>query len=365
MKLGFSRMAVLVLGVGVVLFGGLWCAGSAQVAKPRDIAPRSALVPEERATINLFQRSSPSVVFITSIDVRRDYFSLRATQVPRGSGTGFVWDERGHVVTNFHVIANAEAFQVTLADRSSWQATLVGIAPQKDLAVLRIDAPTDVLEPIAIGSSSDLLVGQAVYAIGNPFGLDQTLTTGVISALDREIDSMAGYPIREVIQTDAAINPGNSGGPLLDSAGRLIGVNTQIISPSGAYAGIGFAIPVDTVNWVIPSLIDKGRLERPTLGITMVAADRVRGLDVEGALVIEVARGSGAESAGLRGTFRDRQGRLVLGDVVVEVEGAPIRSTDDLALSLERYRQGDSVRVTVERDGERRSVEVRLGPPAP
>ncbi len=357
-----SRWTIAAAGVGATLIGGFWCAGSAQVTEPRAVAPRGALEDDERATIHLFERSSPAVVFITSIDVRRDYFSLRATQVPRGSGTGFVWDRTGHVVTNFHVIANAEAFQVTLADRSSWQARVVGIAPEKDLAVLRIGAPRERLEPIAIGSSADLLVGQKVYAIGNPFGLDQTLTTGVISALGREIDSMAGFPIREVIQTDAAINPGNSGGPLLDSAGRLIGVNTQIISPSGAYAGIGFAIPVDTVNWVVPTLIEKGRLERPTLGITMVPADRVRGLELEGALIVEVTRGSGAERAGLRGTSRDRDGRIILGDVVVEVEGLPIRSTDDLALGLERFREGDVVTVVVEREGRRRTVEVRLGP---
>ncbi len=359
----FASLLVSALALGALLAGGLWCAGVAEVSEPRPVDPRGPLKADERATIDLFQKTSPAVVFITSIAVRRDYFSLRATQVPRGSGTGFVWDRHGHVVTNFHVIANAEAFQVTLADRSSWQARLVGTAPRKDLAVLRIEAPRELLQPIAIGTSDDLLVGQTVYAIGNPFGLDQTLTTGVISALGREIDSMAGYPIRQVIQTDAAINPGNSGGPLLDSAGRLIGVNTQIVSPSGAYAGIGFAIPVDTVNWVVPALITHGRLERPTLGITMLAAQQVRGLDLEGALVVNVTPGSGADRAGLRGTYRDRRGRVILGDVVVEVEGTPIRSTDDLALSLERYQVGDVVEVVILRDGERQSVSVTLGPP--
>jgi S1-C subfamily serine protease len=359
-------MLLMALIPSVVLFvlpARLWRAAAAPQASERQVAPRAALEEDERATIALFQEASPAVVFITSIDVRRDFFSMRATQVPRGSGTGFIWDELGHVVTNYHVIANAEAFQVTLADRTSWPAQLVGVAPRKDLAVLRVDIPSGGVRPLALGGSTELLVGQKVYAIGNPFGLDQTLTTGIISALGREIDSMAGYPIREVIQTDAAINPGNSGGPLLDSAGRLIGVNTQIVSPSGAYAGIGFAIPVDTVRWVVPELIAKGRLERPTLGISMIPTQRVRGLELDGALVVEVDPGSGAERAGLRGTYRDRRGRVVLGDVIVEVEGRPIRSTDDLALALERYRVGDGLTLVVVRDGSRQEVEVRLGPP--
>ncbi len=363
MRRWWPALAAVALGIGALLFGGLHDAGSAQAAEPRPVTPRGALEPDEQATISLFQEISPSVVFITSIEVRRDFFSLRATQVPRGSGSGFVWDASGHVVTNYHVVANASAFQVTLADQSTWEARLVGIAPRKDLAVLRVEAPGGVLRPIPIGRSSDLLVGQKVHAIGNPFGLDQTLTTGVISALGREIDSMAGYPIRQVIQTDAAINPGNSGGPLLDSAGRLIGVNTQIVSPSGAYAGIGFAIPVDTVNWVVPSLIEKGRLERPTLGIRMLDARRVRGLEIDGALLVDVAPGSGADRAGLRGTYRDRRGGVILGDIVVEVEGTPVRSSDDLALILERYEVGGTVEVVILRDGARRSVEVRLGPP--
>ncbi len=366
MRRRLVSLFVSALAIGALLAGGVWCAGAAELAetsRPRPVDPRGPLDAGEQATIDLFQRASPAVVFITSIALRRDYFSLRATQVPRGSGTGFIWNRHGHIVTNFHVIADAEAFQVTLADRSSWEARLVGIAPQKDLAVLRIDAPGELLTPIAVGTSDGLLVGQTVYAIGNPFGLDQTLTTGVISALGREIDSMAGYPIRQVIQTDAAINPGNSGGPLLDSAGRLIGVNTQIVSPSGAYAGIGFAIPVDTVNWVVPALIENGRLERPTLGITMLEARQVRGLGLDGALVINVAPGSGAERAGVRGTYRDRLGRVILGDIVVEVEGTPIRTTDDLALSLERHQVGETVEIVVLRDGERVRLQVRLGPP--
>jgi S1-C subfamily serine protease len=222
-----------------------------------------ALTDDERETIALFEQASPSVVYITSLSVRRDLFTLNVLEIPQGTGSGFVWDDAGHIVTNFHVIQNADRAQVTLADRSTWVAELVGVAPAKDLAVLRIDAPAAKLRPLPVGSSEDLRVGQTVLAIGDPFGLDQTLTTGVISALGREIESVAQIPIRDVIQTDAAINPGNSGGPLLDSSGRLIGVNAAIYSPSGAYAGIGFSIPVDTVKWVVPELIEHGELRRP------------------------------------------------------------------------------------------------------
>jgi protease Do-like 1, chloroplastic len=201
-----------------------------------------------------------------------------------------------------------------------------------------------------------------VFAIGNPFGLDQTLTTGVISALGREIDSVNGLPIRDVVQTDAAINPGNSGGPLLDSAGRLIGVNTAIISPSGTYAGIGFAIPVDTVRWVIPDLISHGRVVRPSLGVQVAPDGLARQLGLRGALVVDVVDGSGAERAGIRPTRRDRTGRIVLGDVIVAVDGQPIDSASDLLLALERRRVGETVRVTLERDRDRREVEAVLGP---
>ncbi|MGB6364387.1 MAG: trypsin-like peptidase domain-containing protein, partial [Thermoanaerobaculia bacterium] len=313
--------------------------------------------------IELFRRVSPSVTYITSISLRQDWFSLDVQQIPRGTGSGFVWNDSGHVVTNYHVIEGASAARVTLYDRSTWDAEIVGVAPQKDLAVLRIQAPTSRLFPIAIGSSRNLLVGQKVFAIGNPFGLDQSLTSGVISALGREIESVAQIAIRNVIQTDAAINPGNSGGPLLDSAGRLIGVNTAIYSPSGAYAGIGFAIPADTVSWVAPELITKGRIERPTLGVEMLTAQVIPNLEVEGALIVRVVPDSGADRAGLRGTLTDTVGRVRLGDVIVEVDGHPVRSSDDLVLALERRQPGEMVDVTVLRDGRRRQVAVELGSP--
>ena len=249
-------------------------------AETRTVAARGDLAADEEATIALFRRASPAVAYITSVALRRDLFTLNVFEIPQGSGSGFVWDASGHVVTNYHVVASAGATRVTLADRSSWDAELVGAAPEKDLAVLRIDAPHDRLQPLAIGSSADLLVGQKVFAIGNPFGLDRTLTTGVISALGREIVSPARLTIRDVIQTDAAINPGNSGGPLLDSAGRLIGVNTAIYSPSGAFAGIGFAIPADTVGWVVPELIAHGRIERVWAAVLRTSIELCPGLEL-------------------------------------------------------------------------------------
>jgi S1-C subfamily serine protease len=228
----------------------------------RPVTPRGPLAADELANIEVFKRLSPSVVHITTLEVARDFFSRSVQQVPRGTGTGFVWDSQGHVVTNFHVIQGGDAARVTLADQSTHRATLVGAFPDRDLAVLKINLPRERLHPIPVGTSRDLQVGQKVYAIGNPFGLDQTLTTGIVSALNREIDSVNQRTIRGVIQTDAAINPGNSGGPLLDSAGRLIGVNTAIYSPSGGSAGIGFAIPVDEVNRIVPRLIKEGRITR-------------------------------------------------------------------------------------------------------
>ncbi len=315
---------------------------------------------DELATIALFENAAPSVVYITSVSVRRDFFGRNAVEVPSGTGSGFVWDRRGHVVTNYHVIQSADRAVVTLADQTTWNARLVGAAPEKDLAVLVIDAPRDVLQPIPVGASEGLRVGQSVYAIGNPFGYDQTLTTGVISALGREIESVARIPIRDVIQTDAAINPGNSGGPLLDSGGRLIGVNTAIFSPSGTYAGIGFSIPVDTVRWIVPELIDHGRLRRPTLGVEIATPSTTRRLRITGALVWDVVPGSGADRAGLLPTRRDRYGRIALGDVIVAIDDDAIESGADLLLALERRRPGETVRVSVERDGDRRDFEVAL-----
>src|SRR5262249_42438409 len=283
--------------------------GSASLNDPRaaarSVAPRGELWSDEKSTITLFRQASPSVVNITAIGVERDLFTLNLYQIPQGTGSGFVWDTNGDIITNFHVIQNADAAQVTLADQSNWKARIVGVAPEKDIAVVRIDGPPNRLHPIPIGTSKDLQVGQSVFAIGNPFGLDQTLTTGIISALNREIESVTRRPIQGVIQSDAAINPGNSGGPLLDSAGRLIGVNTAIFSPSGVSAGIGFAIPVDTVNRLVPELIRSGKITRPGLGIQLVEDEQINAqvmqrLGVKGVLVVDVSRGGAAAKAGIQ-----------------------------------------------------------------
>ncbi|WP_456425037.1 S1C family serine protease [Rhodocaloribacter sp.] len=366
-KKWFPGVVVALLIVGIGFAGGVaWRSAEArrvavqEAGRPRPVAPRADLTPEEKATIALFEHASPSVTYITSLNVQRDFFTRNITEIPRGTGTGFVWDDGGHVITNFHVIEGADRALVTLADGTTWEAGLVGAAAEKDLAVLHIEAPAERLRPIPVGTSGDLRVGQSVYAIGNPFGLDQTLTTGVISALGREIESVAKIPIRGVIQTDAAINPGNSGGPLLDSSGRLIGVNTAIYSPSGAYAGIGFAIPADVVNWVVPELIAHGRLRRPNLGVEVAPVQLMRRLGLEGALVIEVQPGSSAERAGIRPTTRDRRGYIRLGDLIVGVDGEPIRSPNDLILALERRNPGDVVRLTLLRDGKKIDVDLRL-----
>ena len=331
-------------------------------AKTRPVSPRGDLTPEEAATIELFRRASPSVVYITNLALRRDPFSLNVHEIPQGTGSGFIWSQDGYIVTNFHVVRGGQAFQVTLADNSSWSATAVGAEPDKDLAVLKIDDPPPQLTPIDVGTSSDLQVGQSVLAIGNPFGLDQTLTTGIISALGRQISSVSDRPIRDVIQTDAAINPGNSGGPLLDSAGRLIGVNTAILSQSGSYAGIGFAVPADTVNEIVPQLIAHGRVIRPGLGIVPAAEQVMRRLGITGVLVLEVTQGSGADRAGVQPTSRDRMGRIVLGDVIVSINGAPVTSNGSLRTLLEDHSAGDTVRVGIQRGRRQLELEVELTP---
>ncbi len=331
-------------------------------AQPRTVQPRGPLEPAEQNHIAVFRKASPSVVHITTLALQRDIFSMNVAEVPQGTGSGFIWDERGHIVTNFHVIQGANAARVTLADQSSYDAELVGAFPDRDLAVLRIQAPREKLAPIAMGASRELQVGQQVYAIGNPFGLDQTLTTGIVSALNREIESMNRRTIRGAIQTDAAINPGNSGGPLLDSAGRLIGVNTSIYSPSGASAGIGFAIPVDEVNRVVPRLIRDGRFIRPTLGISAAPPQLQQALKLpKGVALLQVAPGSAAAQAGLQPFARARNGSLIQGDVITAVAEQPVESLDDMLNELEKRQPGERLRLQVWREGKSRTVEVKLG----
>lgn len=330
-------------------------------AKPRVVTPRGNLAETETSQIELYRNAAPSVVHVTS-------FALAGRNLHReslGTGSGFIWDADGHVVTNFHVIQKAQAARVTLFDGSVHDARLVGSDPDKDVAVLKIDAPKSLLSPILIGSSEDLAVGQNVYAIGNPFGLDQTLTTGVISGLGREIESVTERTIFNVIQTDAAINPGNSGGPLLDSAGRLIGINTAIYSPSGAYAGIGFAVPVDAVNRAVPQIIRTGTVDRPGLSVLVwsdsdVAQMRQLGiLDRQGVLFRKVIKGGAADKAGLLPTIELPNG-LRLGDLLVGFDGETITGTKDLFRVLERYQIGDTVSILVIRDGQELELSLTL-----
>jgi S1-C subfamily serine protease len=338
----------------------------AQQAMDREPALREELDPEERHTIALFKQASPSVAYITTQIEQIDFWTRSVEQIPAGTGSGFVWDDRGHVVTNYHVVqGNRVSAKVTLG-RNEYPAEVIGYARDQDLAVLQIQAPREKLVPLKVGTSERLQVGQKVYAIGNPFGLDYSLTNGIVSALGRTIQGVGGATIFDVIQTDAAINPGNSGGPLLDSAGRLIGVNTAIYSPSGASAGIGFAVPVDTVNRIVPELITHGKVVRPVLGITMLDdslnAQITQSLGTEGALIREVFRGTGAAAAGLVGVRR-RAGGVAAGDVIQEIDGKSVKSASDLLGRLGSYKPGDVVTLTVWRDDKARKVQVKLQAP--
>ena len=363
MKLPLRTSAWLALAGLAMLTAVLlpqWVHSRAEAA-PRAVSPRGPLAADEQAHVDIFKRNSPSVVHITSLGAQRDLFSMNVQQVPRGTGTGFVWDAAGHIVTNFHVIQGANGARVTLADQSSFDAQLVGAFPDRDLAVLRIEAPKEKLPPIALGSSRDLQVGQRVYAIGNPFGLDQTLTTGIVSALNREIESFNSRTIRGVIQTDAAINPGNSGGPLLDSAGRLIGVNTQIASPSGASAGIGFAIPADEVNRIVPRLIRDGRFVRPALGVSAGPAELQRSLNLpKGVVVVRIGADSPAARAGLQAFRRGARGEVIAGDVITAINDEAVADLDDMLALLERRQAGETVMLSVWRNGQTRKQAVVL-----
>ena len=351
-----SALVAILLLLAVLL---LWRAWPQWSSEPRTVTPRGELAADEKSTIELFRQASPAVVYITTSAIRRDRFSFNLLQIPQGTGSGFVYDDKGHIVTNLHVLQNADEARITLADGSSYQGSLVGMEEDLDLAVLRIRADPARLHPIPIGVSRDLEVGQKVFAIGNPFGLDQTLTTGVISGLGREIQAESGRAIRGVIQTDAAINPGNSGGPLLDSAGRLIGVNTAIVSPSGAYAGIGFAVPVDDINRVVPQIIQFGKAARPALGIAI--DDRIsRRLGTQGVLILGLVPGGAAAKAGLRETTYDDSGNLRLGDIILMIDGKATRSVAELEDVLDSHQIGQTVRVTVLRDGRKVDLDVTL-----
>jgi S1-C subfamily serine protease len=361
---GSVRAPALLLLLAVA--AGAWWLGAHSryargmaAAEPRLVEPRGDLAADEQSTIELFERTCDSVVYIEPLNTMSLPWSVETQQYPSGTGSGFVWDTAGHVVTNFHVVQGASGALVTLHSGQQFEARSVVTYPDKDVAVLTIDAPAETLHPVVLGSSRDLRVGQKVYAIGNPYGLDYTLTHGIISALEREMVSIGDRRITGVIQTDAAINPGNSGGPLLDSAGRLIGMNTMIFSESGSSAGLGFAVPVDTVGDVVTRLIADGRIVRPGLGIKPGGLEEARRFGVEGVPVRSVNEGSAAERAGLVGYSRSR-GRIVAGDVILAVEGVPVPDKDALIDLLEGLAVGQTVTLRVARDGQERDVPVTL-----
>ena len=333
-------------------------AGFSQAAERIDYL--SFATEDETNTTEVFSGASPSVVYVTSTALRRQMFSLNVLEIPQGAGSGFIWDDSGLIVTNYHVVARANKLTVTLSDQREFEAQVVGLAPERDLAVLRLTDPPEGLIELPLGDSSELSVGRKVLAIGNPFGLDTTLTVGVVSALGREIQSPSGRKIRGVIQTDAAINPGNSGGPLLNSLGQLIGVNTAIYSPSGASAGIGFAIPVNTVREVVPQLIAYGKILRPILGIERASDQWIRRNQIEGVPIVRTYRGFPADDAGMVGARRGPRGDILLGDIIVEVDGQPVSNNDDFLSAMERHRVGDTVEITTIRGSSKQRFAVRL-----
>ncbi len=348
-------VAIAALGLCAFLIGERYLRdGLLRADQPRAIAARGDLAGDERRTTSLFAEVAPSVVSIQTMTGATPF--LRQEGGGGGSGSGFIWDKAGHVVTNHHVIQNAQRIQVVLDDGRALPARLVGSAPWSDLAVLKLESPPRDLRPIAVGTSQNLLVGQTVFAIGNPFGLSQTLTQGIVSALGRRLPTESGREIADVIQTDAAINPGNSGGPLIDSAGRLVGVNTAILSPAGASAGVGFAIPVDTVNRITTALIRDGRAPIPGIGVATVPEEMAARTGIRGVILSGVRPGSAADQAGLQGVTQAGEIR----DVIVAAGGKPVTKLSDLAIAFERAGIGSRIALTILRDGRTRQVEVTV-----
>jgi len=365
-RTGSSANVVLIVLVlllsGIVIFQIVSSSGGSD--GERTVTPRGELADVEKSQIAIHRSAAASVVHVTSLAERNNGL-FDPVVVRQGTGSGIIWDAAGHIVTNYHVIERANLWKVILHDRTVVDAKLIGTAPHSDIAVLKIKAKKSRLKPIAVGTSADLQVGQNAYAIGSPYGLDNTFSTGVISALGRTIKARTDRRIRDVIQTDAAINPGNSGGPLLDSAGRLIGVNTAIISPSGSSAGIGFAVPVDEVRRIVPQLIKFGKVIRPGLGITVLsnsAMDELREAGIlrgNGVLVKEVFSGGAAEAAGILPT-RQSDREILWGDLIIAIDGKPVKENGDLYDLLDRYKAGDTVTVTLFRKGQRKDVRVTL-----
>lgn len=330
------------------------------VAPPVPPPSTGARIEDEQNSIGVFRALAPATVFVTQNQLVLDRYSLRATETPTGTGSGFLWDEAGHVVTNYHVVAGSRSLTVTLHDQSVWPAKLVGGDPRKDVAVLEIEAPSSVLVPVSIpGPGYELEVGQKTLAIGNPFGLDHTLTTGVVSALGREILGFGNVTIKGMIQTDASINPGNSGGPLLDSAGRLIGMNTMIFSQAGQSAGIGFAVPYTTVERVVSQIIETGRVAQVGIGVSLLEDPIARRAGIQGVAVLEVRPNTPAAAAGLHGLTMTPRGARV-GDVIVAVDDVAVHTYDDLYNAFDPHAAGDKVKLGLLRDGQRMQVELPL-----
>lgn len=356
-------LVVLLLGLtGVLIYRqAFWHSPLLNAnAESRAVTPRGDLAADELSTIELFEQVSPAVVHVTSVAVLQNAFTMDVREMRAGTGSGFVWNNEGHIVTNLHVIRDGQGAVVTLADNSNHSARLVGFDSANDIAVLKIDVPPGALTPIAIGESSNLKVGQKVFAIGSPFEFDHTLTTGVIGGLNRTFGTASGT-IHNAIQTDAAINPGNSGGPLLDSAGRLIGVNTAIVSESGGSHGIGFAIPVDLVNVAVPDLIRTGTISRPWLGVVVREDPNIPGHPRQpGVLVQQVVSGGPADKSGILPIRRGEHLETLAGDRILAINEDPIGTARDLLDLLTQYRAGDSVIVTILRNGKQNDVSVML-----
>jgi putative serine protease PepD len=322
-----------------------------------------AVATDEQNNIEVYRTLSPGVVFIHSTSYARDFLGFVEPQ--EGSGSGSIIDQQGNILTNYHVIEGAQKLSVSLGGSKDYAATVVGGDPDTDLAVIRlIEKPAGPLTVVPMGDSDKLAVGQKVLAIGNPFGLDRTLTTGVISGLQRPIRARNNRLIEGAIQTDASINPGNSGGPLLDSRGRMIGINSQILSQSGTSSGVGFAVPVSIAKRVVPQLLQNGRVRRPKLGISTRDVETIRNqVDLpvsDGVLIVQVARGSGAATAGLRGLQPTENGDVELGDIIVGIDNDKVANSDDLFRVLDKHEVGQSVQVHILRNGRRMSVPVRL-----
>lgn len=317
-------------------------------------------IEDEQNTVDIFDNAGPGTVFVTQNQIVRDRYTMRATEVPSGSGSGFIWDNDGHIITNYHVIDGSSHLTVTLYNQKTYPAKLVGGEPKKDIAVLKIDAPADELTPIPRPDDTyELAVGQKAIAIGNPFGLDHTITTGIISAMGRDQLGYGGVTIRDMIQTDASINPGNSGGPLLDSSGQLIGMNTMIFSKSGASAGIGFAVPFSTIKRVVPQIIRTGKAQQIGLGISILPDAIARRNGIQGVIVRQVANNSPAARAGLRGVEQNYRGTYI-GDVIVGIDDKKVTNYDTLYNALDTHQPGDTIQVKIRREGKIISLPVEL-----